>query len=131
MATREGLSFQFCFQNITDTFVGKVTRFQEKSFLSFGLQEASPDESSRTIYCAAQIVAQVSKTRRIPDRSSKDRRRDECVLGELMMSSNLQSKKVGLRKAYEIIASGNVGHLEAYDSINFVHMEKFIAYKAG
>ena len=45
--------------------------------------------SSRTIYCTVQISAQVSKTRRIPDRSSKDRRRDECVLGELMMSSNL------------------------------------------
>ena len=27
---------------------------------------------SRTIYCTAQIFAQVSKTRRIPDRSDKD-----------------------------------------------------------
>ena len=40
-----------------------------------------------------------------------------------MMSSDLWSKKVDLRKVYEIIASGNVGHLEAYDSISFVHME--------
>ena len=41
----------------------------------------------------------------------------------LERASNLQSKKVDLQKAYEIIVSGNVGHLEAYDSIIFVHME--------
>ena len=34
------------------------------------------------------------------------------------MSLNLQSKKVDLQKAFEIIVSGNAGPLEAYDSIN-------------
>ena len=34
-----------------------------------------------------------------------------------------QSKKADFRKAYEIIVSRNVGYLEAYDSISFVHME--------
>ena len=42
------------------------------------------------------------------------------------LSSNLKSKNVDLQKAYEIIVSGNVGHLEAYDTINFVHMEQFV-----
>ena len=39
------------------------------------------------------------------------------------MSSNLWSKKVDLQKAFEIIVSENAGHVEAYDSINLVHIE--------
>ena len=43
---------------------------------------------------------------------------DERVSDELLMSSNLSSKKVDLQKAFEIIVSENAGHLEACDSIN-------------
>ena len=32
-------------------------------------------------------------------------------------------KSLTFKKAYEIIVSGNIGHLEAYDPINLVHME--------
>ena len=42
---------------------------------------------------------------------------DERVSDELLMSSNLWSKKVDLQKAFEIIVSENAGHLEACDSI--------------
>ena len=33
MATREGLYFQFWFQNVIYIFLGKVTKFQEKGFV--------------------------------------------------------------------------------------------------
>ena len=37
MAKREGLSFEFWFQNITYISLGKVTKFQEKMFCCFGV----------------------------------------------------------------------------------------------
>ena len=38
---------------------------------------------------------------------------DERVSDEILMCSNLQSKKVDLQKAVEVIVSGNAGHSDA------------------
>ena len=37
---------------------------------------------------------------------------DERVSDQLLMSSNLKSRKVDLQKAFEIIVSENTGHVE-------------------
>ena len=42
MATREGLSFLFCFENIVYIFLRKMTRCQEKSFSRFGVMPQKP-----------------------------------------------------------------------------------------
>ena len=83
------------------------------------MKESSLDYS-RTIYCTAQDSC-AGKQNQKNSRSvtiGQVMIDDEHVSDELLMSLNLQSKKVDLQKAFEIIVSENAGHLEAYDSIN-------------